>query len=100
MSNCIPLDFLIEYNKKYPNIWIYTEKFQSEKDLWDDTICYFPIGAAMGILQEFYNVPFFHLQKMPILFLDYLVGELIKKCINLTKKFVICCFNKQKIQRI
>lgn len=63
MSNCIPLDFLIEYNKKYPNIWKYTEKFQSEKDLWDDTICYFPIGAAMGILQEFYNVPFFSLTK-------------------------------------
>lgn len=63
MSNCIPLDFLIEYNKKYPNIWKYAEKYQSEKDLWDDTICYFPIGASMGILQEFYNVPFTILTK-------------------------------------
>lgn len=58
MSNCMPLDFLIDYNKKYPNIWKYTEEFQSEKDLWDDSVCYFPIGASMGILQEFYNVPF------------------------------------------
>lgn len=58
MSNCMPLDFIITINKKYPNIWKYTEEFQSEKDLWDDSVCYFPIGASMGILQEFYNVPF------------------------------------------
>ena len=59
MSDCICLDFINYFNRKYPDIWKHTEELQSENDLWDSDVCYFPIGCVMTVLHEYYGVPEF-----------------------------------------